>query len=296
MGNIAISFSDQIKVLKARGIDFEGYSDEKVKEILLDIGYYRLGFYWFDLKKDSKSHYFKEGTKFKTIIDLYYLDNDIRYILTKYLTRIEINFRTSLVYYVSIKYKTDPIWFVNNKIMLQSFIDDFDKHYNDDFKQKHFVIKNHHKKYASSKYAPAWKTLENFPFGSIFKIYESITDVQIKERISEKLGMKPIIKFEKIFRGIVHIRNRCAHGAILYNFYLPKSLPTIPAITYDDDKRNNLKVIIQVVAHILEFISINRKIDFIDEINTCLSRYQTNNNEAYIIYSEKSGLKIPIKS
>lgn len=295
MGSVAINFSEQIRKLKERGIDFEGYSDDKVKEILLDIGYYRLGFYWFDLKKHSKSHDFIEGTKFKTIIDLYYLDNDIRYILTKYLNRIEINFRTSLVYYVSNKYKEDPIWFVNNKIMLNSFINDFDKHYNDDFKQKHFVIKNHHKKYPTSKYAPAWKTLENFPFGSIFKIYESITDEQIKERISEKLGIKPIIKFEKTFRGIVHIRNRCAHGAILYNFYLPKSLPTIPDIEYIDDKRNNLNVVIQVIEYILEFISKNRKNDFIEEITNCLSKCQEDNNEAYRIYSEKSGLKIPIK-
>lgn len=195
MGNLAINISEQIKRLKKRGINFEGYSELKIKEILLDIGYYRLGFYWFDLKKDSNSHYFKEGTYFKTIIGLYYLDNDIRYILTKYLNRIEENFRTSLVYYVSNKYKEDPIWFSNDKIMLKSFITNFDKRYNDDFKQKHFVIKNHHKNHPTSKYAPAWKTLENFPFGSIFKIYESITDEQIKERISEKFGIKPINKF-----------------------------------------------------------------------------------------------------
>ncbi len=154
--------------------------------------------------------------------------------------------------------------------MSSSFIKDFPNHYNQDFINKHSVIKNHHNKYPNSKYAPAWKTLENFPFGSIFKVFESITDNDIKERISTKLGIKPIDKFEKTFRGLVHIRNRCAHGAILYNFYLPKSLPNIPAIDYIDDKRNTLRVMIQVVAYILESISVNRKEDFIADINNCL--------------------------
>jgi abortive infection bacteriophage resistance protein len=292
MGNIAISLDKQIETLKSRGIDFEDFSDQKTKEILLDIGYYRLGFYWFDLKKDTDSHHFIDGTKFQTIIDLYYLDNDIRYIITKYLNRIEINFRTSVVYYVSNKYKSDPTWFVNDKLIAKPFVRSFDRYYDNDFKQKHSVIKNHHKKYPNSKYAPAWKTLENFPFGSIFKIFESIQDEQIKERISGKYGIKNISKFEKTFKGVVHIRNRCAHGAILYNYYLPKSLPTIPSINYSDDNRNNLKVVIQVVEYFLDFISKNRKNDFISDINNCLIKFKVSNNQAYEIYSSKSGLII----
>ena len=292
MGNIAISIDKQIKTLKSRGIDFEDFSDQKTKEILLDIGYYRLGFYWYDLRKTDVSHDFVEGTKFKTIIDLYYLDSDIRYILTKYLNRIEVNFRTSVVYFLSMKFKDDPIWFSNTSVMSQSFVDAFPNFYNDDFINKHFVIKNHHVKYKNCVYAPAWKTLENFPFGSLFKIYESVQETEIKERISDRLGIKPIDKFERIFRGLVHIRNRCAHGAILYNYYLPKSLPTIPKIDYIDDKRHNLRVIIQVIEYVLHHISCNRKQDFINEINKCLSDFQEKSPEAYHIYSTMSGLNI----
>ncbi|WP_144281273.1 Abi family protein [Chryseobacterium echinoideorum] len=289
MGNIALSIDEQIDLLKSRGLCFEGFTTQKIKEILLDIGYYRLGFYWYDLRDGTGSHRFIEKTKFQTIIDLYYLDNDIRYILIKYLNRIEINFRTSLVYYVSVKYKDDSLWFVNDEVMENSFIKDFDNHYNEDFKLKHYVIKNHHRKYPSSKYAPAWKTLENFPFGSIFKIYQNIKNEEIKERISEKLGIKPIIKFNKTFKGLVHIRNRCAHAAILYNYYLPTSLPTIPSIMYKDDNRSNLGVIVKTISYVLNQISSNRKNDFEIEINDCLKKFQ-NCHEAFEIYSEKSGL------
>lgn len=292
MGRVAITIDDQINKLESRGVNFEGFETQKIKEILLDIGYYRLGFYWHDLKEKNASQNFKNGTKFKTILDLYYLDNDIRYILVKYLNRIEINFRTLLVYYVSNKYRENPFWFVDNNIMQQSFIKEFPNHYNQDFVNKHFVIKNHHKKYPKDQFAPAWKTLENFPFGAIFKIYQSITDNDIKERISDKLGIKPIDKFEKTFNGLVRIRNRCAHGAILYNYYLPKSLPTLPAIDYCDDNRQTLRVVIQVIEYVLHHISCNRKQQFIKEINQCLEVFKNENIEAFKLYSTMSGLNI----
>ena len=61
-------------------------------EILLDIGYYRLGFYWnpFEI---NKKHEFINGTNFSDVLHLYYLDVDLRNLLLKYIKRIEINFR-----------------------------------------------------------------------------------------------------------------------------------------------------------------------------------------------------------
>ena len=56
MGNTATTFNEQIALLEKRGmvIDME---PNKVKEILLDIGYYRLGFYWHPFVIDD-SHNF----------------------------------------------------------------------------------------------------------------------------------------------------------------------------------------------------------------------------------------------
>jgi abortive infection bacteriophage resistance protein len=41
----ATTVDQQIELLKKRGVIIN--DDTKVKEILLDIGYYRRGFYWF---------------------------------------------------------------------------------------------------------------------------------------------------------------------------------------------------------------------------------------------------------
>jgi len=46
MANTATSINLQVKKLKKRGMTLD-LDEEKIKEVLLDIGYYRLGFYWY---------------------------------------------------------------------------------------------------------------------------------------------------------------------------------------------------------------------------------------------------------
>jgi abortive infection bacteriophage resistance protein len=53
MTKYATTVQEQLTLLKGRGMVFD-YPLEKVKEILLDIGYYRLGFYWNPFEIDKK--------------------------------------------------------------------------------------------------------------------------------------------------------------------------------------------------------------------------------------------------
>ena len=45
----ATTFDDQILKLRSRGVEIN--DEEKAREILADIGYYRLGFYFFPFEK-----------------------------------------------------------------------------------------------------------------------------------------------------------------------------------------------------------------------------------------------------
>ena len=81
MGKIATTLEQQIALLKNRGMVFD-CDIEKVKETLLDIGYYRLGFYWNPFEIDKK-HNFIKGTLFSDVIKLYYIDVDLKNILNK---------------------------------------------------------------------------------------------------------------------------------------------------------------------------------------------------------------------
>ena len=75
MGLKATNSIDQIKLLEKRGMTLD-MPEEKIKEVLLDIGYYRLGFYWHPFEIDTH-HNLKEGTRFSDCLDLYYLDVDL---------------------------------------------------------------------------------------------------------------------------------------------------------------------------------------------------------------------------
>ena len=62
MGKIATNVDEQINLLEQRGMMLG--ESEKVKEHLLDIGYYRLGFYWLTQTPKSKPRLINYKSKF----------------------------------------------------------------------------------------------------------------------------------------------------------------------------------------------------------------------------------------
>ena len=272
MGNIATTFSQQIALLESRGMVFD-FEPNKVKEILLDIGYYRLGFYWHPFVIDDE-HNLITGTKFSDVVNLYYLDVDLRNTLMKYLNRIEINFRTNIVYYVSNKYRTNPYWFIDPRIINQSFINDFDKYYSEEFRKTNKPIKMHHRKYLNDKYAPAWKTLEFFSFGIMLRIFRSLHDEEIKSRISKIYNVNNLSKFISLMDTLVLLRNTCAHGGVMFDLKVPKGISKIPELEFNNNDRMSLDSSIKVVLYILGKISISRKQNMEAEINAIFEKYR----------------------
>lgn len=120
MGRKAITLDEQVSLLRSRNMTI---SDElKAKEILFDVGYFRMGFYWFPFEqtypdKHHRDHLFKEGTNFDDAVKLYYFDFNLRNILLKPLSRIEIAFRTKVAYIISNHYKESPTWFVDTSVV-----------------------------------------------------------------------------------------------------------------------------------------------------------------------------------
>ncbi len=121
MADRATTIEEQIALLESRGMKID--DKDKAQENLLDIGYYRLGFYWFPFEKTyprkvRRNHLFKDGIEFDYAIKLYYFDFDLRNIFLRYISRIEVNFRTTIIYYVSNTYKDNPYWYVDSSITL----------------------------------------------------------------------------------------------------------------------------------------------------------------------------------
>src|SRR5690554_5633045 len=270
MGQIATTIDQQIQRLETRGMILD-LSKEKIKEVLLDIGYYRLGFYWNPFEIDE-NHNFREGIKFSTILDLYYLDVDVRYLLIKHINRIEVSFRTKIIYYVSNINRKSPTWFVDPKIMSKDFIQNFDFYYNEDFK-KNGVIAKHHKKYINDKYAPAWKTLEYLTFGNNMKIYKSLLNFDTKQRISEIYGVRDVEKFEKLMDVIVFVRNYCAHSGVIFDLRNIYGIPKLPYYDFNNNDRHCLDSCMKVISFILSKISENRANELNSNLETLFTKY-----------------------
>jgi len=268
MGDKVHSINSQIDKFKERELDLSCYDEAKLKEILLDIGYYRLGFYchyYFD----KKANKFSKDIKISDIINLYYLDIDLKYLLLKYINRIEINFRTKLIYYVSMKYKDNSRWYVDDSIMDAESVAVFKSNvYTEKFKQDNLTLKNHHTKYPADDFAPCWKVFEYLTFGAIITILGNIKDQSVKQIIADKYGIRDLNKFFRLLHTVRQVRNICAHSGVLFDYTLPLSVNSIPQITYNKGDRNSLDASIKVIGFFIQTISQNRFNDYQNDIKT----------------------------
>lgn len=274
MANTATSIDHQIKKLKKRGMILD-LEEEKIKEVLLDIGYYRLGFYWYPFEIDNK-HKFKKDTKFSNVLSLYYLDVDLRYLLIKYINRLELNFRTNLIYWVSMHYENNSIWYTDPKIMSPEYLKDIKSHYNKNFIKKNIQIKRHHQKYPDDKYAPCWKTFEYYTFGSIVKVYEHILNDDLRKEISLKYDIKKPVKLQSYLDTLVFVRNSCAHSGVIYDLHIDQGISDLPGIKYNNDYSHNLDSAIKVLFYLFDNISNNRKNELKSSLQELFDKYADN--------------------
>ncbi len=260
----------QLDILESRGLTI--MDKDKAKEILLDIGYYRLGFYLFPFEKSyprlsNRTHDYIDGCRIDDAVNLYYFDFDLRLMLMRYLNRIEIAFRTALIYTLSNKYCGDNVWFINPAVVSHDYAKNFKKKvYTSDFK-KNPIILRHHQKYPSDSYAPAWKTLEFMTFGAVMKLYEELKDPKDKIVIANSFGIRQGVTFISYMHTVRNVRNACAHGSLLYDLKLPTRIRKGPANLAANESGNIIGAL-KVVRYIMSQISKNRAEDMRKEIHT----------------------------
>ena len=259
----ATTIDEQLDLLKTRGLAIQ--DEDKAREILLDIGYYRLGFYLFPFEKSypqlrNRTHEYIDGATFEDAVKLYYFDFDLRLLLTRYLTRIEIAFRTALIYNLSNKYSPNSVWFISPSVVSRSYARDFEnKVYTADFKRNP-IIQRHHQKNPNDRFAPSWKTLEFMTFGAVMKLYEQLKERDDKILIAQKLGIRQVVTFESYMHTIREVRNACAHGHLLYDLRLPRRINRGPAHIMPQES-GNIVGALRVIRYIMAQISTKRADD-----------------------------------
>ena len=256
MGNIATSVEAQIRILKERGLLIE--NNQKAVENLLDIGYYRLGFYFYYFQ-NPLTHNFEENVRLDDIIDLYYFDFDIKMLFLRYIYRIEVHFRTQLVYHTSNLYSTNNVWYNDPKIVNNDILKEFNNIYYN-LKTNNNTLVKHHTKYPGDAFAPAWKVFEFFTFGQTFKFFSNLKNVELKKKIAGVYGFRDVSLLNNYFISIINIRNICSHNAVLYDFNQPVGIKRIPNLKYRFKTSNttNLNASIRLLLYLLSKVSHNR--------------------------------------
>lgn len=263
-----LDIPQQIQLLKSRGMNIP--DENKASEILADIGFYRLGFYFFPLEQTfpsliHRTHQYIPGASFDVGVQLYYFDFDLRRLLLNALNRIENNIRNHILRHVSLAYPASKTWLVDSSVMATSYITSFDAKVYKAMRDNP-SIKRHHQNYPADSYAPAWKTMEFMTMGNLCSLYNNILSTTLKKDIAADYGCSVGV-FINYIENIRVIRNKCAHGGCLYNIKLPLGVKTRPA-GIPSASRQYIAGEIGVIDYMLGKISVNRQIEFRKSLNT----------------------------
>lgn len=273
-----IDIPQQISQLKNRGLIIA--DETAAAHTLQNISYYRLAGYWWPMQSDKTLHIFKPNSTFENVIAIYDFDRQLRLLLFDVIERIEIGFRTKLIYHLS--HEVSPWWFEDaslfrNAVEHTDTLILIDKELNH---SKEVFIKQHRVNYhTDTRRPPAWKTLEIASFGNLSKLYGNLlASVKSKDSIAIELGTVNHTYLPSWLQTIAQIRNICAHHGRLWNKNLPgrpKLLPNPPNAWIKDvppvNEHHLLYVHLCCMKYLLNII--NPGNDFRDKLDALLIKY-----------------------
>lgn len=274
----ALSVEQQVENLKTLGLSISNV--DVAKELLDNISYYRLiKAYSLEFKKKNSIYF--TGTKFETIVDLYYFNSELCQIMYTMVEKIEILLRCRIGNYFSLKYGV--LGYEDSKNFENIYY--YDEFKNDiafelERNDKSPIVKNFKNYYVDGK-LPLYALIELFSFGTLSKFYKNMLSKDKKE-IAKAFGI-PYTYLESWIESISFVRNTCAHYGRLYNEKIPKK-----PMLYKDDKdgcdNDKLFIIVRcmsrIVKHDNEWVSFKTKLD-------CLFKKYKNVNISSIGFPDK---------
>ena len=271
----AISFQQQIDALKQKGLTFQ---DENTSRVFLEnISYYRLRAYTYPFQdNNTPNHPFVKQVSFEEIIDLYNFDSKLRTLVFDALEKIEIAFRTQIIYRWSMEYGSH--WYTNptlfrNPVFFANTLSSLEKEIN---RSHETFIKHYKSKYSDPDLPPSWMSLEVSSLGLLSKMFANLKRNKQKKELTRHFGLYKVELLENWMRSFCDIRNICAHHSRLWNRRLSTHIDLPNSTKYDfinDKKVYTYKIYPALCAmqYILEIINpkngFKRKLK--ELMNTC---------------------------
>lgn len=199
---------------------------EKVKSLLMHIGYYRLSGYMLPFQLSNGSHQFREGIDFDLIHEHYLFGKKLRHLILDICERIEVSIKANICNEMAMKYGSH--WYINAALFYDANLHhDLLNEITESCKgSDEKFIKSYRNKYTDPEQPAIWMIMETLTFGQMSRLYDNLVDNDEKKGIATKYNAVPNL-FASWLKSINFVRNCCAHHARLWNRAIIIK-PTIP--------------------------------------------------------------------
>ena len=212
----AITVSDQVALLKARGLDIA--DAQAAESYLSNINYYRLRAYTYPFQDNTDAnHPFNVKVSFDEIINLYVFDRKLRMLIFDVVEKIEISMRAQIIHTWAIKHgchwQLDPSLY-RDASKFASHITSLQYEIN---RSNETFIEHYTTKYTSPASPPCWMSLEVSSFGLLSLLFQNLKKGDEKIAVTKYFGLNDVGLLENWMHCFSNIRNICAHHGRLWN-------------------------------------------------------------------------------
>lgn len=257
----AKTLDEQIALLQERGLTIR--EPERAKRYLEVISFFRLSSYMrpFQVPNDQ-THQFKADAEFKSVVDLYAFDRELRLLIMDAIERVEVAVRATFNNHMGTKYQTEEAhsgshWYLNESLFkrdynhkrmlsevescqskaqqeLQRDIKKINQSKTSDENKKTHVqnrVRENYPRFYQYNYQiprlmPSWAMVEELTFGTISHLYQGLAKDADRKGIAKRFDV-PQDVFQSWLHTLNFVRNCCAHHTRLWNRELSIS-PKVP--------------------------------------------------------------------
>ncbi|MCG2835570.1 Abi family protein [Photobacterium sp. WH77] len=257
----AKTLDEQITLLQERGLIIR--EPDRAKRYLEVISFFRLSSYMrpFQVPHDQ-AHTFKADAEFKSVVELYAFDRELRLLIMDAIERMEVAVRATLNNHMGTKYQTEQPhsgshWYLNESLFRRDYnhkrmlseVESCQSKAQQELKRdiqkinksnasqavKEAHIQNrvresyprfYQHSYNEPRLMPSWAMVEELTFGSISHLYQGLAKDADRKGIAKRFDV-PQDVFQSWLHTLNFVRNCCAHHSRLWNRELSIS-PKVP--------------------------------------------------------------------
>lgn len=214
------TYQEQLEILRSRGCKVD--DEQKAIQFLRRTNYYRLSGYLIAFRQADGNYV--EKLTFEKVASICAFDQELRALITKAISEIEISIKSAVAYhhghtYGSLGYLNSDNFNENHDH--ERFIEKFESAVQNNSRA---LIVSHHKRHYQGKF-PIWAATELFTMSMISIFYADLKTGD-KKAIAVDYATD-YVHFESWLHSVSVLRNICAHHSRLYNIKFHQN-PKLP--------------------------------------------------------------------